>query len=103
MTLEDIGEGNDALLCVTNTTACCIPSYIGEKWSVLGNWFFPNGTRVTHTSTQWDFNRDRGHMVVRMHRRRGGEEGIYHCEIPDSMNVAQTIYIGVYAISTGEL
>ena len=37
-----------------------------------------------------------------MHRRRGGEEGIYHCEIPDAMNVTQTIYIGVYSASTGE-
>ena len=23
VTLEDIGEGDDALLCVTNLTACC--------------------------------------------------------------------------------
>ena len=41
-------------------------------------------------------------MVVRLHRRRDGEEGIYRCEIPDSMNVTQTIYIGVYSASTGE-
>ena len=41
-------------------------------------------------------------MVVRLHRRRGGVEGIYRCEIPDAMNVTQTIYIGVYSISTGE-
>ena len=37
-----------------------------------------------------------------MDRRRGGEDGIYHCEIPDAMNVTQTIYIGVYSASTGE-
>ena len=37
-----------------------------------------------------------------MNRRRGGVEGIYRCEIPDSMNVTQTIYIEVYSISTGE-
>ena len=41
-------------------------------------------------------------MKVLLQRRRGGEEGIYHCEIPDAMNVTQTIYIGVYSASTGE-
>ena len=37
-----------------------------------------------------------------MYRRRGGVEGIYRCEIPDIMNVTQTIYIGVYTASGGE-
>ena len=68
----------------------------------LGNWFFPNGTRVPSLGVGWDFYRTRGQMVVRMKRRRGGVEGIYRCEIPDAMNVNQTIYIGVYSASTGE-
>ena len=89
---EDIGEGDDALLCLT---ACCRPG-------ALGNWYFPNESRVPSANDQWDFYRTRGQMVVRMHRRRGGEEGIYRCEIPDSLNIIQTIYIGVYSASTGE-
>ena len=40
--------------------------------------------------------------MVKLHRRRGGEDGIYCCEIPDTRNVIQSIYIGVYAASTGE-
>ena len=40
--------------------------------------------------------------MVRLHRRRGGVEGIYWCDIPDSMNVKQTIYIGVYTAITGK-
>ena len=94
--LEDIGEDDDALLCITFQTACCRHPY------TAGNWVFPNETRVPSSDKQWDFHRDRGQMVVRLHRRRGGEEGIYHCEIPDAMNVIQTIYIGVYSASTGE-
>ena len=100
--LEDIGEGGDALLCITNQTACCHPGRMG---TVQGNWFFPNGTKVpsavinSTSGLKWDFYRDRGQMVVRLHRRRGGEEGIYRCVIPDAMNVTQTIYIGVYARS----
>ena len=96
--LENIGEDDDALLCITNQTACCQPPYTGA----LGNWFFPNGSRVPSSGRQWDFHRTRGQMVVQMHRRRGGEEGIYHCKIPDTFGFTQTIYIGVYSASTGE-
>ena len=99
VTLEDIGEGDDALLCITTLTACCRPP---DVWPALGNWFFPNGTRVPSSGYQWDFHRTRGQMVVSLHRRRGGVEGIYRCEIPDAVNVNQTIYIGVYSASTGE-
>ena len=94
--LEEISEGGDALLCITNQTDCC---YHPPK----GNWVFPNGTRVpSRTNRTWDFFRTRGPMVVRMNRKRGVVEGIYHCEIPDTMNATQTIYIGVYSASTGE-
>ena len=106
VTLEDIGEGDDALLCITKYTACCRSDYTGETVPALGNWFFPNETRVPNVNEsshqQWDFYSRRGQMVVRMYRRRGGVEGIYHCEIPDAMNVTQIIYIGVYSASTGE-
>ena len=101
MTLEDIGENDTALLCVTNITACCIPPYTGENGPALRSWFFPNGTRVPSHDNELVY-RDRGQMVVGLNRRRIGVEGIYSCEIPDSMN--QTIYIGVYRAntSTGE-
>ena len=103
VTLEDIGEGYDALLCITNQTACCRPPYTGEMGQgVIGNWFFPNGTGVPSAGSNWDFYRTRGQIVVRMNRRRSGVEGIYRCEIPDAMNVTQSIYIGVYSASTGE-
>ena len=101
MTLEDIGEGFDALRCMTNQTACCRSSDIGGNMFVLGNWFFPNGSRVSSLCNQWDFYRTRGHMVVRLHRRRGGMEGIYCCEIPDTFGLIQTLYIGVYSANTG--
>ena len=102
MTLENIGvEDDTALLCVTNLTACCRPLYTGAG-SALGNWYFPNKTRVRSAGAQWDFHRTRDKMVVVLHRTRGGVDGIYRCEIPDSMNVNQTIYIGVYSAGSGE-
>ena len=103
VTLEDIGENGDALLCMTNLTACCRRPYTGENGPPLGNWFFPNETRVPTDYKLWDFHRDRGQMVIYLNRRRGGVDGIYRCEIPDSMNVFRTINIGVYTASTGEL
>ena len=105
MALEEIGGENDtALLCWSIQTACCRRPFTGENGPTLGNWYFPNGARVPARGGQLDMYRNRGHSVVRMYRRRGGVEGIYRCEIPDSMNVTQTIYIGVYTtnISIGE-
>ena len=106
VTLEDIGEGDSgALLCRTNPTACCQTPYTGESGSGIGNWYFPSGARVhSDSNLSTSFYRNRGQMVVRLNRKRGGEDGIYHCVIPDSMNVPQTIYIGVYTVnsSTGE-
>ena len=99
VTLEDIGEGGDALLCLTNLTACCRPPYSPQG---LGNWFFPNGTRVLSDGNNSDLHRTRDQMMIRLNRRRGGVEGIYHCEINDAMHVIQTIYIGVYSANTGE-
>ena len=89
MVLENIGEGGDALLCVTDFRNCCRPPYTGEMGNAIGNWFFPNGSRVHSSVSKWDFHRTRGHMVVLLHHRRGGAEGIYRCEIPDAM---KTIY-----------
>jgi len=98
VTLKNIGiTNNHSLLCVTNLKNYC-------SGTPLGSWFFPNGTRVLSkvVNGTWNLYRTRGHMVVRMHRKGGGEDGIYRCEIPDSMSVTQTIYIGVYTAGTGE-
>ena len=102
VTLEDIGERDDALLCITNLTACCRASDTREMVAGLGNWYLPNGSRVPSERNQWAFYRTRGRMVVGLHHRGGGEKGIYRCVIPDAMDVTQTIYIGVYSASTGE-
>ena len=102
MTLEDIGEGDDALLCITDITDCCRPPYS----DAIGNWFFPNGNRVPSSGNQWDIHRTRGQSVVLLHRMRGGEDGIYRCVIPvpqsDAEDVTQTIFIGVYTANTGK-
>ena len=99
MALEDIGEDDTALLCMTNLTACCESNSSGTN--TLETWFFSNGTRISDTEGT-DFYTTRGHRVIGLNRRRGGVDGIYHCKIPDSRAFTQTIYIGVYTASTGE-
>ena len=100
VTLEDIGESEDALHCITKLTSCCrsgdTPS--GAK----GNWYFPNGTKVPGSTVDWNIFRSRGQRVVHLSRKRGGVDGVYHCEIPDTMNITQNVYIGVYTGSSGE-
>lgn len=105
--LEDVGEDVDALLCVTDQPVCCEPLYTGEMGPAVGNWYFPNGTRVPSetdvtSGLLWDFFRTRGQSLVLMHRRRGGVAGIYRCDIPDIVNVTQTLYIGLFTASTGK-
>ena len=94
MSLENIGENDTALLCKTNQTACFSDP--------IGNWFFPNGSKFYIKADQYNLYETGGQMVLRMNHRKGGVEGIYRCEIAVSMNITQTIYIGVYNTSTGE-
>ena len=102
--LENIGEDDTALLCMSNLSACCRQQYTVENVSVRGNWFLPSGSTVANeTSSELrDFYSERGQVVVRLNLGRIGENGIYRCEIPDSLNVTQTIYIGVYTAGNGE-
>ena len=108
VTLEDIGEGYDALLCMTDNTACCARAQ-SPGGGILGDWYYPNGTEVGnyvagyYNNELWEFYRNRGPSVVRLNRRRGGVTGIYSCEIPDAAGVDQTITIGVYDARSGEL
>ena len=111
VTLEDIGEGYGALLCVTVNPACCARDQ-SPGGGILGDWYYPNGTGVFNSLNivvgyngqyiMWDFYRNRGQSVVRMNRRRGGVNGIYRCVIPDAAGVNQTMYIGVYTADSGE-
>ena len=101
VTLEDIGEWSDALLCVTDSTMCCSRIHVPGH-DILGYWYYPNGTGVPNQGDVWDFYRNRGQSVARLNRRRGGVTGIYCCEIPDINSVTQFIYIGIYTASTGE-
>ena len=84
--ITDIGEGDDALLCVTDREDCCS--------SPNGEFYYPNGSPVGFSFTN-SLYRNRGSQVVRLNRRDNtlSPVGRYRCEIPDSSGATQRIYI----------
>ncbi len=87
--ITDIGEGDNALLCVTDNTKCCRTGSDGE-------FFYPDGTAVGFSSTN-PIYRNRGEQVVRLNRRNGATSplGRYRCAIPDASGVTRSITITI--------
>ena len=115
MTLPDIGEGKEALFCITNKTNCCrvtdirnndtlIPSTI-QNLTGIGQWYFPNSTLVGGKSSQGALYRSRGLSVVRLNRMKNAmtPTGLFHCVIEDADEVNISIYIGIYLSENGIL
>ena len=94
--ISDIGYTDDsALLCHTNNPPPT-PSGISG-----GDWFAPNGTRVSGTDVP-GFARNRDPMVVRLKRASGTPpEGVYQCTIDDAASTPQMVYVGLYNTGGG--
>ena len=94
MDVDDIGANETALLCYTNKTDCC-----GEFPNRAGHWYYPNGTRVEFKGFGFEFYRDRGKQVVRLHRQywKGSltKGGLFRCEVPDASNINQIVYANI--------
>lgn len=79
--INDIGEGDLALSCVTHQVECC-------KESQAGEWFYPNNTLVLPSFAGLNFYQDRNSQAVHLNRRNGAAlspTGKYHCRIPDAI------------------
>ena len=91
----NIGEGqNDSLHCVTDNSDCCNNGQ--------GNWYDVTGGEVQQ-GPDGDSNLyvTRGDRVVYLNRRRGGQSGMWRCDIPDSNGIQQSIYIYLGTSMTG--
>ena len=99
VTITDIGTDSAALICNTTNLGCCL-STDGSHW------YFPDGSAVQHTGTTYYRTRTYygyGGATVRLHRNSGATTtGIFRCEIPDASGDLQSIYVGIYAATTGE-
>ena len=99
MLLSDIGEGSNALFCLTSRTQCCTT----EAGLNKGGWRFPNSSFV-ETTNNYKFYRTRGYSSVLLNQRSNALEptGIFTCRIPTIQSEINTdLYIGVYD-DTGE-
>ena len=97
--LTEIGEGDNALLCVTNNTQCCRGS--DNDGGALGWWYFPNGSTPRGSASGNSVFRSRALGVLQLNRRNNAQSptGVYRCEIPDASGSNQNIFVGV--ISNG--
>ena len=85
-----IGEGqNDSLHCVTDNSDCC-----NAINNTQGYWYDPMEREVQQgPDRKRDMYVTRGDGVVYLNRKRGGQSGIWRCDIPDSNGLQQSIYI----------
>ena len=102
--ISDIGDTDDtALICNTNRIANISVSLSGgrKRFHSGGDWHPPNGAIVGDLGNDDipGFERNRGPMVVRLHRRTASDppsEGIYYCVVEDDTFINQTVYVGLY-------
>ena len=94
--LEEIGEGDNALLCLTNTSSCCIETSEGE-------WYDPDNMKILDSmDNNTDFYTSRGPSLVRLNKINDVPiSGVFHCKIPDAQGTNQTIYIGICSNGSG--
>ena len=91
--ISDIGSNDDtALICNTNN----VTTHVQNR-----DWFAPDRTAVGNqdNGNVPGFERNRGPMVVRLHRRTASDppsEGIYYCVVEDDTFKYQTVYVGLY-------
>ena len=97
--INRIGQGENALRCITNKQGCCGGSMAQRR---IGDWIFPNGTNVGSSTSPEIVYRDRTQSgEVRLNYRPRGDlmqTGSYCCKIPDGCDVMQTLctIIGIY-------
>ena len=104
MDLSRVGYSSDSVQCHTDLGTCCS----GSQGPHRGDWYFPNGTRLTFFSGV--MNERRGAQRVDLRQTSAtGPTGIYRCDIPTravhyvtDTSVRDTVYVGLYIGSRGK-
>ncbi len=96
--ISDIGVGDNALFCLSNSSSCCR----GIDGVASGEWFLPGGSSPIddrgESSSTADFSRSRRSNAVLLNRRNNaiGPEGPHRCDVIDARNITQSLYIGIH-------
>ncbi len=94
VTVDDIGEDLESVICFTNEEDCCV--------SNDGNhWYFPDDTVVPSMAS--DVYGRSGPSTVSLNRMSGAgiSDGLFRCVVIDMAGNNQTLYLGVYSNTTG--
>ena len=97
--IEEIGEGEYALVCQTDRRPCC-----GIRPYRFGEWYYPNGSRVPIEGAGATFYRNRstrddGQVLLnRQNHVTDYSSGLFCCVLPDASNVNHTLCIGLLPI-----
>ena len=93
MTINDIGSNDtSALICNTNSTA---------RNKNLGDWFTPSGDKVGGmsngpNSVQGLIRTKKPKRLLLKTTTGPPPEGIYHCEVNNTRETFQELYVGLY-------
>ncbi len=95
VTPSDIGDTNNALLCLTPFAGCCDSSN--------GDWFSPSGSAVPGDGFGLPIYSNRGASVVRLNRvAYPVTSGVYRCELLTAVGVSVSLHVGLYPLGEGE-
>ena len=91
-------NNEQTLVCVTELVNCC-----NTPNAMFGDWYYPDGRKVGLDGEGTPaFQRNRGQYgsgqmgSVRLWRRwNPPERGLFHCQLPDTNNVVQTLYVNI--------
>ena len=92
----DIGEGESALQCSTDSTTCCRNNIGGETRA--GEFHFPvsDDTVPNIAGVMNGYYRDRDSQLIRLHRQPTGTiTGRFRCNIPQDSGPAVNLYINI--------
>ena len=95
LSIEAVGENEEALLCHTRRKGCCAV----DSNSRIGEWYYPNSTIVPNCETNHNFYRNRnnsGYVFLHQKNHESSATGEYCCELPDSYDncgINQTLCI----------
>ena len=101
--ISQVGTGSDSVQCHTDLSTCCSSAQGPHR----GDWYFPNGTRLTFHSAGNALSQYREAQRVDLRRISGtGPTGIYHCDIETDdvhdYHVRETVYVGLYNSDEGK-
>ena len=99
--LSDIGEGSNALYCLTDRTQCCSRSAGASR----GLWRSPDGD--VQQNTNHDIYTSKGFSSLILNRRSStvGPTGVYTCIIPSASDRARdssTLRLEIYSSNEGK-